>query len=211
MEMMSFSKSKNRTNHDVRNLTRIVRRLGVMVVLACLLAFQFGCFPWHRPGSRGFVGAAHTWKGSDQQNRVLKLINTDDESVVWEIEIPAGKWLITRFSDGGKRPQDTEDTNAELKYSLVDAGRGGLGNPSMFTSLKNSVTVPSANHRRWELSVVPSAWSDAGMSRDSHDPSDSESSSIVEMKPADESAPTNGNSNDEDAPSVPLQESASEE
>jgi hypothetical protein len=142
-----------------------------MAGLACLVIGQAGCFPWHRPGSRGFDGAGHTWTTSENQGRVLKLINTDDESVIWEIEIPAGKWLITRFSDGASEPDDSI-TEAELRYVIVDAGPGGIGNPWFFTSLDNKVSVPPVDG---STDMIMDA------------PEDTKKSTILETKPANES------------------------
>ncbi len=115
------------------------------VVVASSIFATAGCTFWLQPGSQGYENSKQVWSSKQHLPTTLRLVDTISGDALWECEIPAGKWLVTRFFPDGARADDPEFPDL-LKFKVVKAGTNG-------TLLKNSVDVPSSEHRRWELVV----------------------------------------------------------
>lgn len=113
---------------------------AALTVAVALLPVLTGC--GYQSGSRGFKGSAHTYVSSEHLPATLTLVDTRTGEVVWTMDIPAGKQLVTRFSaDAGTDPVDRPD---RLEYAVMDAG-------DRYGRLRSVVSVPNAASRRWEL------------------------------------------------------------
>ncbi len=123
-------------------MSGIVRWGAVASVGAASLMLS-GCTGWIQPGSKGYDGSKHVWTSARNLPQNVLLIDTRDDSMLWEMEIPAGQWLVTKLIDGEANGDDPDRPDL-LKYRIVAAGTAR-------TTLKKTVDVPAAEFRRWEL------------------------------------------------------------
>lgn len=113
---------------------------AAMCGLAAVLSLSGGC--GYRPGSKGFKGAAHTYTSTTHRPATLSLIDTRTGEVVWTVDVPPGKQVVTKFVEGaGTDPVERPD---RLDYAVMDLG-------DKHGRLRSVVSVPDAASRRWDL------------------------------------------------------------
>ncbi len=101
-----------------------------------------GCL---HPGSKGYDDSKHVWTSPRSLPQTVQLVDTRDDTVLWEMEVPAGKWLVTKLIEG-KATGDNPDRPDRLKFRITRAN-------APFTTLTSSIDVPAAEFRRWELTL----------------------------------------------------------
>lgn len=127
----------NRSDHHRRTAT------AILLLSALTLFFATGCTLWLQPGSKGYDDSKHIWTSPRSQPQTVRLIDTRDDGVVFEMEIPAGEWLVTKLVRGRAEGDDPNYPD-KLKYRIVHANK-------IWTNLRETMDVPPANSRRWEL------------------------------------------------------------
>lgn len=122
---------------------RTIRHICLLTAFAATLS---GCIGAYKPGSKGFTGSAHTWTSTEFRPATVSLIDTRTGEVVWTMDIPPGKWLVTRFRKGGGHDEILHPDR--LEYQIFNAG-------TKYGRLRSAISVPGPTVRRWELSVRP--------------------------------------------------------
>lgn len=116
---------------------RFARPAAVVLATAAVLG-SAAC--GYRPGSRGFTDAPHTWPSTAYLPLTLSLIDTRTDEVIWTIDVPPGKWLVTRFVEGGNN-LDSEWPD-RLEYHVFDEG-------TKHGRLRSSIVVPDRSVLQW--------------------------------------------------------------
>lgn len=101
-----------------------------------------GCYS-PKGGMMPYTGAAETYYSYAHRPATITLVDTRTDEVVFAIDVPAGKQLTIDFVEGdGDDPVYTPDL---MLYEVMDRG-------TKYGKLRNSVTVPSSDVRRIDVS-----------------------------------------------------------
>lgn len=102
----------------------------------------------HRPQGpvMNYTGASDTFYSYEYLPTTVTVIDTRTEEVLFAMDIPVGKQLSMQFLEGeGDDPVYTPDL---MLYEVWDRG-------TTYGKLRNSITVPSADVRRLDVSYRP--------------------------------------------------------
>jgi hypothetical protein len=121
-------------------------RCATATILA--VAATFALSACHRPQGpvMNYTGASDTFYSYEYLPTTVTLLDTRTEEVIFHLDIPVGKQLSLQFLDGeGDDPVYTPDL---MVYEVWDQ-------KTEFGKLRNSITVPSADVRRLDVSYRP--------------------------------------------------------
>jgi len=172
---------------------------AVPTVLLLLLTITLGgCVFWLQPGSQGYDHSKHVWTSTDTLPKTVRLVDTRSDEVLWEIDIPADHWLVTRIKPGRAKGGDPQYPDL-MKFRIVEANR-------IWAHLPNKVDVPPEGARRWESIIREEAAAEPDPSEWSLD------EPLEPLEPIDEDWPAeNGGGLDEPDGMIDLEGEPSEE